>query len=89
MFFNKLFFKFIGPKGFADIRTVDKVTNDTFREAAISKGLLENDEEWSPCLQEAFTVGSPHNIRVLFATFWYFQIQLILRNYKTIIKVYD
>jgi hypothetical protein len=35
---SKLFFKFIGPKGFADIRTVDNVTYDTFREAAIAKG---------------------------------------------------
>ena len=57
-----------GAKSFEDIRTVDNIVYCTFREAAIAKGLLENDEEWSACLTEASLIGSPHNIRAIFAT---------------------
>jgi hypothetical protein len=57
-----------GAKSFEDIRMVDNIVYDTFREAAIAKGLLDNDEEWTACLTEASSIGSPHNIRAIFVT---------------------
>ena len=41
---------------------------DTFKEAALHRGLLQDDNEWDFYLQEAASSGSPSQIRSLFAT---------------------
>ena len=43
-----------GAKSFKDLRTVDNVTHNSFREACVAKGLLADDTEWKRCLQDAF-----------------------------------
>ena len=40
---------------------------DTFKEAAIACGLVENDQEYSQCLQEAALYLMPNKLHHLFA----------------------
>lgn len=47
-----------GATCYADLRTHDGAVYSTFREAAVARGLLEDDHEWDCCLSEAATVGS-------------------------------
>ena len=42
-----------GCKPFEDVSTFDRVVYYTFKYACLARGLLEIDEEWSICLQEA------------------------------------
>ena len=44
-----------GAKSFENLRTVDNIMCDTFKEAASQRGLLESDSEWENCLNEAAT----------------------------------
>jgi hypothetical protein len=41
---------------------------NSFREAAIAKNLIENENQWVQCLEEAKLRDMPHEIRFLFAT---------------------
>ena len=56
-----------GPKSFEDIRTVDGVTHDTFRETCLSLGLLDDDRHWDQTLEEAEACQLPKQMRSLFA----------------------
>jgi hypothetical protein len=56
-----------GATGFEDLRTVDGHVFRTFRDAAIARGLMENDEEWYGCLQEATMSHIAPSLRQLFA----------------------
>ncbi|KAG3069795.1 hypothetical protein PC122_g16436 [Phytophthora cactorum] len=51
-----------------DLRTVDGVTYDSYREAALHAGYLEDDSEWVACMTEASQFRMPYQLRQLFAT---------------------
>ncbi|KMT02030.1 hypothetical protein BVRB_9g208540 [Beta vulgaris subsp. vulgaris] len=57
-----------GPQSFEHLRTVNGVTQPTFRAAAESLGLIESDESIRQCLLEASFVRMPSSLRRLFAT---------------------
>ncbi|XP_070531906.1 uncharacterized protein [Ptychodera flava] len=58
-----------GSISFEDIRTLpDGTICSTFKEAALKRGLLQDDEEWIECLREASVYASPNQIRQLFVT---------------------
>jgi hypothetical protein len=58
----------IGPTSFNSLKTVNGIVYNSYKEAAIKRGLLEDDTEWFNCLQEASLVGSPNQIRMIFST---------------------
>ena len=57
-----------GPKSFDDLKTADGHICDTFHEACLRRGLLEDDGEWEMCLQEAADIKSGSQLRHLFTT---------------------
>ncbi len=57
-----------GAQSFQHLRTVNNVECATFKEACIAMGLLENDNEWRQCLQEAAIMQSGAQLRSLFVT---------------------
>jgi hypothetical protein len=57
-----------GPTSFEDLRTFEGERYETFREACLARGLLENDNEWIKCLQEAGDMQTGSALRSLFAT---------------------
>jgi hypothetical protein len=56
-----------GAKKYEDLRTVQGIVYDTFKEAAIAMGLLEDDREVISCLQEASVIRPGRALRELFA----------------------
>ena len=56
-----------GATCFEDLKTVEGVHYSSFKEACKAMGLLEDDSEWQSALQDVTNVGSPHQIRALFA----------------------
>lgn len=68
MFFLRLLLHHVqGPKTFEDLRTVDGIICQTFREACYRRGLLENDNQWDATLREAAICRSPKRLRHLFS----------------------
>ncbi|CAB5210931.1 unnamed protein product [Rhizophagus irregularis] len=57
-----------GSTSFENIRTVNGIFYHTFKEACIALNLLQDDEEWNQCLQEASQVQGGAQLRKLFAT---------------------
>jgi hypothetical protein len=57
-----------GATSFANLRTINNVTFDTFKEACFALGLLEDDHEWVQCLGEASQMQLGYALRMLFAT---------------------
>ena len=57
-----------GPTSFDDLKTVDGVYVNTFREAAIMRGLFESNNPQEQCLEEAALYHMPYSFRRLFAT---------------------
>ena len=57
-----------GATSFADLRTVNNVPYNTFKEACFALGLLEDDHEWIQCLGEAGQMQTGYTLRMLFAT---------------------
>ncbi|KAG3049891.1 hypothetical protein PI124_g23997 [Phytophthora idaei] len=57
-----------GPTSFENLRTVDGVTYDSYRGAALHAGYLEGDSEWVTCMTEASQSRMPYQLRQLFAT---------------------
>eukprot|EP00794_Sanderia_malayensis_P011640 gene11640-biopygen9314 len=62
-----------GATSFKDIRTVDGITHNTFKNAARAMSLLEDDAEHRRCLQDAVVFHLPAQMRKLFATLILFQ----------------
>ena len=56
-----------GPTSFEDIRTVDGVVCQMFKEACERLGLLEADDHWRVTLEEAVSTMMPKVTRALFA----------------------
>ncbi|XP_058189501.1 uncharacterized protein LOC131307104 [Rhododendron vialii] len=57
-----------GPTSFAYVRTIQGVTYDSYREAAVAHGLLQTDDSNEKCMQEACTYRMPMSLRQLFCT---------------------
>lgn len=57
-----------GPMSFHHIHTVNNIEYNTFKEACIALGILEDDQEWTQCLQEAGEMQTGYNLHYLFAT---------------------
>jgi hypothetical protein len=47
---------------------VNNIQYNTYKEACFALGLLEDDQEWSQCLQEAGQIQTGYVLRTLFAT---------------------
>ncbi|XP_074277137.1 uncharacterized protein LOC141600787 [Silene latifolia] len=56
------------PKYFEDIKTVNGVCCASYQEAALKRGILEQDNEAEKCMDEAVNVEMPNALRRLFAT---------------------
>ena len=57
-----------GATSFANLRTINGVMYDTFKETCFALGLLENDNEWIQCLTEASQMQLGYTLRMLFST---------------------
>ena len=55
-----------GPTSWEDLRTFDGIQHDTFHATCLARGLLENDDEWRECLQEASLTHLGEGLRHLF-----------------------
>jgi len=55
-----------GATSFEDLRTINGVLHPDYKNACVALGLLDSDEEWDQCLQEAATWQSGHQLRNLF-----------------------
>ena len=53
---------------FDDLLTFEGIQYPSFREACIARGLLENDNEWHQCLEEARDMQIGQQLRHLFVT---------------------
>ena len=53
---------------FQDLRTVNGEVFDSFKAAALALELLEDDNVWIKCIEEAATVQMPAALRYLFTT---------------------
>ncbi|XP_058726317.1 uncharacterized protein LOC131597650 [Vicia villosa] len=55
-----------GPTTYEEIRTVDNIQFDTFRDACFAMGFLEDDKEYISTIKEASHWGTGHFLRKLF-----------------------
>ena len=56
-----------GPQSFDDLRTVDGQLCESFQQACLMHGLLEDDNHWNDTLTEAALSCTAHQIRTVFA----------------------
>ena len=56
-----------GATSFSNLRTVNNIQYDTYKEACHALGLLENDNEWTQCLTEAGEMQTGTSLQSLFA----------------------
>lgn len=68
IYLNIYFGNTIGAQSFNDLKTVDQVLYQTFKDACIARGLLEDNAEWRQCLREACEMQTGPIYRQLFAT---------------------
>lgn len=57
-----------GPTSFEDLKFIDGIRHDTFHDACLALGLLEDDGEWRICLGDAAEMQTGPQLRHLFAT---------------------
>jgi hypothetical protein len=57
-----------GPKSFDDLKTIDHEICETFHDACLKRGLLEDDGEWELCLRDAAEIQTGSQLRHLFTT---------------------
>ena len=57
-----------GATSYEYLRTYESVQYETFRQACVARGLLQDDDEWLRCLNEAAVSNMPRQFRPLFAT---------------------
>jgi hypothetical protein len=55
-----------GPTSWSHLRTFDGVEYSTFHATCLARGLLENDDEWRQCLEEACVTHLGQSLRNLF-----------------------
>ncbi|OWZ06634.1 Helitron helicase [Phytophthora megakarya] len=70
-------------KSFKDIRTVNGVVHETFHDAALAAGYLENDREWEECLAEAVSFKMPYALRQFFGTILVYCCPAMLLPFRT------
>jgi PIF1-like helicase len=58
----------MGATSFQHLRTVNGIVHNTFKQACVALGLLQNDQEWVQCLTEAAEMQLGSSLRSLFAT---------------------
>jgi hypothetical protein len=58
----------ISPKSFDDLKKVNDIVCETYKEACQLRGLLKTDNEWFNCLKEAVNFKFPKKLRWLFST---------------------
>lgn len=79
-----------GPTSFEDIRTVDGVVLENFKEACFARGLLEDDREYIAAIKEASTWSSGNALRKLFVTMLLFgsikQPEVVWANTSTLLS---
>ena len=63
-----LLFSVKGATLFEDLHKFNGVLYPTFYAACLAHGLLEDDNEWRQCLEEAAHMASGHQLRNLFVT---------------------
>ena len=56
-----------GCTSFEDMKTIGGIHFQSFHQAASSLGLLDSDDEWAKCLEEAAAVNAPTQLRELFS----------------------
>ncbi|XP_065643128.1 uncharacterized protein LOC136075071 [Hydra vulgaris] len=66
-FLRQLLLKLKGALSWEDVRTVNGIVLETFREACVLKGLLQDDTKWQNTLSEAVLTCMPKQIRQLFS----------------------
>ena len=59
-------FSLAGAVSFQDLRTVNGVVHETFKDACIALRLCKDDNQWRDCLDEAKQYARPRQIRNLF-----------------------
>nr|XP_047144013.1 ATP-dependent DNA helicase pif1-like [Hydra vulgaris] len=67
IFLRLLLLQAKGAKSWEDLRTVNGIVLETFREACVFNGLLQDDTEWQNTLSEAVLTRMPKQIRQLFS----------------------
>lgn len=55
------------PLSFEYLRTYEGRVYDSFQAVCLARGLLESDDEWDTCLNEAGSIKSGHQLRQLFS----------------------
>lgn len=60
-----------GPTCFEDLRTFNGTVYATFKQACFARGMLEDDNEWLQCLEEASLMKTGYQLRLLFVTILY------------------
>ena len=65
-FLRMLLHEVKGPQSFEELRTVDGVVCETYREACHKRGMLEDDTHWDATLEEASVSHVPSRLRTLF-----------------------
>jgi len=63
-----LLYHVTGVTSFGDVRTHSDVVQPTFKAACLARGLLDDDDEWGRCLQDASLYSSPVQLRAMFVT---------------------
>ena len=57
-----------GPKSFDDLKSVNDEICESFQDACLRRGLLEDDNEWEICLHDASEIKTGCQLRNLFTT---------------------
>ena len=63
-----LLYNVTGAESFDDLKTIDGTVMPTFKKACIELGLLENDDEWTECMNEAVLLGNGSQVRDIFVS---------------------
>src|SRR5437764_11560947 len=57
-----------GATSYQDLRTVNDIQYETYKEACKARNLLEDDNEYQRTLEEACSFGMPSALRLLFVS---------------------
>lgn len=66
-YLRMLLYHIAGATSYEDLKKVGGTVHSTFKDAAVARGLCEDDNEWLTCLLEAASFGSSRQLRALFA----------------------
>ena len=75
-----------GATSFESLRTYQGIEHSTYKDACLACGLLEDDQEWRLCLQEAGAMESGSQLRRLFTTILAFCFPSEPRNLWNLFK---